>query len=80
MERIDLGLGCVAEVHDEYACLIWRHTRPDNGAACNGGAIPWRGPDCWTSVSREPLTLSPSLLCRACGRHGWIRGGAWVPA
>jgi hypothetical protein len=31
-------------------------------------------------VSAEPLHLEPSLLWRCCGRHGWIRGGRWVPA
>lgn len=34
----------------------------------------------WTVEQDEPLTLSPSLLCRACGHHGWIRDGRWVPA
>ena len=39
------------------------------------------GPDTgWDVVSREPLTLSPSLLCRACGDHGFIREGKWVKA
>lgn len=33
----------------------------------------------WTVESREPLTLSPSLLCH-CGDHGYIRDGRWVPA
>jgi hypothetical protein len=37
-------------------------------------------PGHWTLVSREPLTLSPSLLCRLCGHHGFIRDGKWVPA
>lgn len=34
----------------------------------------------WTVEAWEPLTLSPSLLCGACGCHGFIRGGKWVPA
>lgn len=34
----------------------------------------------WLLESREPLTLSPSLLCRVCGHHGFIREGKWVPA
>lgn len=34
----------------------------------------------WTVESWEPLTLSPSLLCRRCGNHGFIRDGQWVPA
>lgn len=33
----------------------------------------------WQVESWEPLTLSPSLLC-ACGDHGFIRAGRWVPA
>lgn len=34
----------------------------------------------WTIESDEPFTLSPSILCRACGDHGFIRGGKWVRA
>jgi hypothetical protein len=34
----------------------------------------------WQVESWEPLTLSPSLLCRTCGSHGFIRGGQWVSA
>lgn len=34
----------------------------------------------WQVEQEMPLTLSPSLLCRACGHHGWIRDGNWVPA
>jgi len=34
----------------------------------------------WQVLSMEPLTLSPSLLCRTCGNHGFIREGKWVPA
>lgn len=31
----------------------------------------------WTVESRDPLTLSPSLLCRRCGHHGFLRQGLW---
>jgi hypothetical protein len=34
----------------------------------------------WQLVSREPLHIEPSVLCRACGDHGWIRDGKWVEA
>lgn len=34
----------------------------------------------WTVESREPLTLSPLILCRVCKLHGFIRDGKWVPA
>lgn len=31
-------------------------------------------------VSAEPLTITPSILCRGCGTHGWVRDGRWVSA
>jgi hypothetical protein len=34
----------------------------------------------WTLVSADPLTLAPSILCRGCGDHGFIREGRWVRA
>lgn len=38
------------------------------------------GTEGWTVVQRNPLTLSPSLLCKNCGLHGFIREGKWVKA
>lgn len=34
----------------------------------------------WDVVQREPLTLTPSILCRVCQNHGFITNGRWVPA
>lgn len=34
----------------------------------------------WRVVSWEPLMLEPSLLCRVCGDHGFVKNGKWVPA
>lgn len=34
----------------------------------------------WQVISLDPLTLSPSILCRRCGDHGFIREGRWIPA
>lgn len=34
----------------------------------------------WTVEQNDPLTLSPSVACRTCGNHGFIREGKWVPA
>jgi hypothetical protein len=34
----------------------------------------------WQVQAWEPMTLTPSLLCRTCGRHGFIRQGRWVEA
>lgn len=31
----------------------------------------------WDVVQEEPLTLSPSISCTSCSRHGFIREGRW---
>ncbi|ACU71774.1 hypothetical protein Caci_2865 [Catenulispora acidiphila DSM 44928] len=33
----------------------------------------------WDVISLDPLHIEPSLLCRACGSHGFIRG-TWIAA
>lgn len=62
------------------------HKAPD-GTACMSG-IHFRSDAAlkvfheqtmWNVESWEPLTLSPSLLCTACGDHGFIRNGKWEP-
>ena len=92
--RIDIGGGheisyyTTGEDDDHtHVGLIDSHLKPD-GSPCSGGSIvfdlpqnaDFPGHDRWQVISEEPLTLSPSLLCRACGSHGWIRDGAWVEA
>lgn len=67
---------------------IHEHPNAKDGPPC-AGYVHFRGrPDrrsgenrpAWEIVQDEPLTLSPSLLCRTCGSHGFIRNGKWVPA
>lgn len=36
--------------------------------------------EAWKVVSDDPLTLEPSIQCRACGDHGHIRNGRWERA
>jgi hypothetical protein len=63
--------------------LIMEHPRPDNGETCNGAIDfePHGTPShSWKVESWDPLTLSPSLLCRLCGRHGFLRENKWVDA
>lgn len=31
-------------------------------------------------VSESPLTIAPSLACRTCPSHGFVRDGKWVDA
>lgn len=64
------------------------HKRPD-GSECTG-FIPFAGRAwannfselilTWEMVTDEPVTLSPSILCRVCGDHGFVREGKWVKA
>lgn len=70
-----------------YGLLI-THPTPDGSDMCVGfvtfdrPATRMITPDTpmWTVESESPLTLSPSVLCRLCGHHGFIREGRWVPA
>jgi hypothetical protein len=33
----------------------------------------------WQLVQLDPLTVAPSILCRGCGLHGYLRAGRWEP-
>jgi hypothetical protein len=77
-----------ADLHDvERIGAIVRHKRADGGDCWSGiyfdCPVAWRvfnPQSIWAVESWEPLTLSPSLLCRICGDHGWIKEGKWVRA
>lgn len=95
MSTVDIGHGVEIElVHSQLAGgavvgLDYTHPRPD-GTRCAGflyfdtppvrEAFEPAASAMWTVEQQDPLTLSPSLLCRGCGHHGWIRDGRWVPA
>lgn len=34
----------------------------------------------WQLVSRDPITLHPSVDYKCCGLHGFVTNGKWVPA
>lgn len=92
-EVLDLGdnhtLTFASYLEDAHAGASIMHLKPD-GSPCDSfiafadrswakefspGSIAT-----WVVEQEEPLTLSPSLLCRACGDHGFIREGKWVRA
>lgn len=71
--------------------LIEYHPKPEGapGIYC-GGYIAWVDTGGNTGRAKhhliagspgdeEHLTIHPSLLCRTCGHHGFIRDGRWVP-
>lgn len=83
---IDIGLGVTIEIRSLEgvpAGLDYWHPCADGRRAI--GWIPFAGHPVdaghsWTVEQGDPITISPSLLCRDCGHHGFIRGGRWVPA
>lgn len=78
------------------AGIIITHRRRDNGYRCVAAAnfdFPamrevFGGEHFWQVQSFEPLTISPSVLCKGketldgpeCGDHGFIQNGRWVKA
>ncbi len=90
-EPLDLGDNHTlrfAEYEGERSGATVRHLTPD-GKKCSGWiafegrawAKSFEGKIAtWKVEQEDPLTLSPSLLCRACGDHGFIRLGKWVRA
>jgi len=86
--QFDLGNGTKytrVVYEDEWVGINEWHLTPA-GELC-GGWVPFTGNrfsngigPTWEVISLDPLTLSPSLLCRACQHHGFIREGRWVPA
>lgn len=90
--RIDLGDNheLVWSIYegDKYAGASVPHLKPD-GTKCAGWIAIEGGAwaksfdgkiQTWKIVQHEPITLEPSLLCRACGDHGYVREGKWVRA
>ena len=67
--------------HGEITGILTWHINKATGAWCLG-AVQWAGQNQpqWQLVSREPLTISPSVLCNICGDHGFIRDGKWIVA
>lgn len=86
-----VGWGPDRELNPQYAHLpavgkfgaIVTHLKPD-GSEC-AGYITFEGTvarylgrsPVWTVREWEPLTLSPSILCKECGDHGFIHEGKW---
>ena len=83
------GLTWVTNDQEDVIGAIEYHITPE-GKRCEGMIsfnVPERdakyntgNPPLWDVPSWDPLTLSPSVLCRVCGHHGWVRDGKWVPA
>ena len=90
-EPLDIGSGVTVTVYrvdgQPYG-LCEMHKHP-NGGNCSGFVrfdtevgrrVFGDASPRWKVESLEPLTLSPSILCRTCGHHGYVRSGKWVAA
>lgn len=73
---------------DKVGAIV-SHPRADGKPGKCWSSITFRSPTAdrvfpehtmWDVLQEEPLTVSPSILCRECGDHGFIRGGQWQPA
>lgn len=73
-----------SKAHNLRAVNVF-HRKPDGSpcACCAYIKVPdeWvERPQLWTVRQMSPLTLDPSIVCRTCGLHGWIKDGKWHPA
>ena len=77
---IDLGSGhSIRFIHDTNDKIVgffeMHKSSLDLGVACGG--IVDIGPQEWSLVSMEPLTIIPSINCYYCDSHGTIINGRW---
>ncbi len=88
--RVDIGSGVWIEYvlesggDDVYGIMVGH--MDEDGSECRG-MVPFKTLTNhemtgvrWTVEQEDPLTLSPSILRRNCGLHGYIRDGQWVGA
>lgn len=88
--ELDLGNGYTGRVFPSdrhpsgYGGITVRHPKKDGSPGTCGHIATWDGSmppsHTWELISLSPLTIAPSLLCGACGDHGFIRDGKWIPA
>ncbi len=89
-EPVDIGSGATItlHVHDGEVIGCTEAHKDKDGKRCIG-FVRFDGPKWgfgsentpkWKVEQANPLTLSPSILCRTCGNHGFIRAGKWVSA
>jgi len=82
---VDIGHGVSIQKRYRDGSLLeggvaYRHPHPKTGVTCEGWvSFRPKWADAWDLLAEEPLTMSPSLLCRACGHHGFIENGKWRP-
>lgn len=90
MDGYDLPEDAIELGHGTYYTKVYQgdqwvaiHEWHQENGVWGAGFIPFAGrmeaSTPWEVVSEEPLTLNPSVACRTCSHHGFIRGGRWWP-
>lgn len=80
----------------DRAGILIEHPQPRAASGLCEGSVMFDSPGArrvfgnqplWTVQSLDPLTISPSILCKGrmpdgqpCNFHGFIRSGKWVSA
>jgi hypothetical protein len=70
-----VGANIVHQAADGSKCQGWISFEGRAWANSFNGSIAT-----WKVEQDEPITLSPSIACRVCGDHGYVRDGKWVKA
>lgn len=62
--------------------VLWEHdcVNSAGNAFRSETILPYRSSDGWVLVTEEPMTVTPSVLCKTCNTHGFITNGKWTPA
>ena len=64
--------------------VLLSHACPKRGGARVEDWIPTDGRvsavNPWSLVSRDPISIHPSVAFTCCGLHGFVTAGRWVPA
>lgn len=74
-----------AVFNSQGALLGWWHLHPDARDLAAPACLVFCAVRCkgdevhYEVINAEPLTLTPSLLCRRCGDHGRVTNGRWEP-
>lgn len=86
----DLGHGMawapLVDADGDLVALLERHACKDGQGvgslplSTEAGVRAFPNPPHWYLEREDPITISPSVRCLTCGKHGWIQGGKWVPA
>lgn len=84
--QLALGHGHFFEtvLDKDESLLGWLHTHPDArnpDVLCQSICVvrEFNGAPVHQILCADPLTLTPSLLCRICGAHGEVINGKWEP-